>query len=487
MLRRWIPFLLLLLCLCLPCLAMTEPVITDADATSWIVGKNPDAYTPYRMLDGDETTAFQFSLKTTPLGQAYITFSLSQPSDIRTLWIKNGFWCITDGKDQYTRNSRVRAMTVDFLYSGAYDYTDAQQVTLPDDKVRSDWTRIDLGSHQNVVSVRFLIRDIYAGSKYKNDVCISEVRFSGSASTSSSGTLYGTAISNLATRTGPGTEYADGGTYSMKGKSVRVLSRAWDERNEIWWVQCEIPYQGTTRVLWTGYKRFDSQSLPLESIPVESPGSVAIPNAGPGSVNAPGPQSSGNAWQSAYRQFFISGQYQSALHCAAADSSWQTAFAERETAYDSIALCDLDRNGIPELLIETIYGLEQADVFTWNGSSIVHLGTMSDDNFFQEFFVFTDARYPGIYTAMGGPAMSIDCYTIQNGRLVRAHIAATRVDAEGTETVGLQIFRSDQTLYTLLYDKFVQGSDASLPQPWFSRSHLNSDADWSVFFASSPV
>ena len=327
MLRRWIPFLLLLLCLCLPCLAMTEPVITDADATSWIVGKNPDAYTPYRMLDGDETTAFQFSLKTTPLGQAYITFSLSQPSDIRTLWIKNGFWCITDGKDQYTRNSRVRAMTVDFLYSGAYDYTDAQQVTLPDDKLRSDWTRIDLGSHQNVVSVRFLIRDIYAGSKYKNDVCISEVRFSGSASTSSSGTLYGTAISNLATRAGPGTEYADGGTYSMKGKSVRVLSRAWDERNEIWWVQCEIPYQGTTRVLWTGYKRFDSQSLPLESIPVESPGSVSIPNAGPGSVNAPGPQSSGNAWQSAYRQFFISGQYQSALHCAATDSSWQTAFA----------------------------------------------------------------------------------------------------------------------------------------------------------------
>ena len=188
MLRRWIPFLLLLLCLCLPCLAMTEPVITDADATSWIVGKNPDAYTPYRMLDGDETTAFQFSLKTTPLGQAYITFSLSKPSDVRTLWIKNGFWCITDGKDQYTRNSRVRAMTVDFLYSGAYDYTDAQQVTLPDDKVRSDWTRIDLGSHQNVVSVRFLIRDIYAGSKYKNDVCISEVRFSGSTSTASSGT-----------------------------------------------------------------------------------------------------------------------------------------------------------------------------------------------------------------------------------------------------------------------------------------------------------
>ena len=112
---------------------------------------------------------------------------------------------------------------------------------------------------------------------------------------------------------------------------------------------------------------------------------------------------------------------------------------------------------------------------------------MSDDNFFQEFFVFTDARYPGIYTAMGGPAMSIDCYTIQNGRLARAHVAATRVDAEGTETVGLQIFRSDQTLYTLLYDKFVQGNDASLPQPWFSRSHLNSDADWSVFFASSPV
>ena len=39
--------------------------------------------------------------------------------------------------------------------------------------------------------------------------------------------------------------------------------------NGIWWVKCEIPYKGETRVLWTGYKRFDSGTLPLDAIPVE--------------------------------------------------------------------------------------------------------------------------------------------------------------------------------------------------------------------------
>ena len=84
------------------------------------------------------------------------------------------------------------------------------------------------------------------------------------------GAIYGLTINKLATRTGPGTQYAEGGTYNVKGQYIQVLARAYDTRNGIWWVKCVIPYKGENRVLWTGYKRFDHSQLPLESIPIES-------------------------------------------------------------------------------------------------------------------------------------------------------------------------------------------------------------------------
>ena len=80
--------------------------------------------------------------------------------------------------------------------------------------------------------------------------------------------LWGLTIDKLSTRSGPSTTYEDMGTYSVKDKWVRVYCRAWDKRNGIWWVKVAIPYKGETRILWTGYKRFDKTSLPLESIPI---------------------------------------------------------------------------------------------------------------------------------------------------------------------------------------------------------------------------
>ena len=260
---------LMLAALLLPLISCAEgeAAVASVDATSWIVGKDPDAYAPHRMIDEDETTAFQFSTKTTPLGQEYLIFYLGGPSDVSTLWIKNGFWKITDGKDQYVRNSRVKTMTVDFEYDWAETYTDAMTVTLPDDRARRSWTEIGLGKHERVTAVRFLIRDIYTGSKYPNDVCISEVRFSAGEFVPSDG-VYGLTIQKLATRSGPGTQYAEKGTYNVAGQYIKILTRAWDDRNGIWWVKCEIPYKGALRVLWTGYKRFDSSTCPLESIPI---------------------------------------------------------------------------------------------------------------------------------------------------------------------------------------------------------------------------
>ena len=93
--------------------------------------------------------------------------------------------------------------------------------------------------------------------------------------------LWGLTIDKLATRSGPSTTYQGMGTYSVKGQWIKVLSRAWDTRNGIWWVKCEIPYRNEIRVLWTGYKRFDSSTIPLESIPIEGQGSVTVTGSYP--------------------------------------------------------------------------------------------------------------------------------------------------------------------------------------------------------------
>ena len=81
--------------------------------------------------------------------------------------------------------------------------------------------------------------------------------------------FYGLAIQKLATRTGPSTKYAEGGTFEVKGQYIQVLAKAYDKVNEIWWVKCVIPDRGGFKVLWTGYMRFDPSTLPLELLPEE--------------------------------------------------------------------------------------------------------------------------------------------------------------------------------------------------------------------------
>ena len=82
--------------------------------------------------------------------------------------------------------------------------------------------------------------------------------------------VYGLTIDKLATRKGPGTQYDGGGTYSVKGQWIKVLAKAWDKRNSIWWVKCEIPYKKEIRVLWTGWKRFDHSTISLDDLPEEN-------------------------------------------------------------------------------------------------------------------------------------------------------------------------------------------------------------------------
>ena len=151
--------------------------VSRVNATSYIVGKNPYAYTPQKMIDGDETTAFQFSTKTTPVGEMRLHFYFDSPVAVDELWMKNGFWKTTDGNDQYTRNCRVKKMTIFVQRAGSDSYKQLKSVTLNDDGRDHGWTVIDMQGQTEVTSVRIRIDSVYKGSKYKNDVCISEVMF----------------------------------------------------------------------------------------------------------------------------------------------------------------------------------------------------------------------------------------------------------------------------------------------------------------------
>ncbi len=90
-----------------------------------------------------------------------------------------------------------------------------------------------------------------------------------STGTTSNEELYGLVIKKLATRSGPSPRAEDTGTYSLKGKKIRVYTRAYDPIENAWWVKCDVPYRGKIKTLWAWYTRFDSKTLPLESIPID--------------------------------------------------------------------------------------------------------------------------------------------------------------------------------------------------------------------------
>ena len=152
--------------------------VDSVDATSYIVSsKDPTAYIPERMIDGDEETAFQFSTKKTKLGKEYLYFYFDSPVTLDEMWMKNGFWKITNGLDQYTRNSRPKKITIHVRYAGSSKYQNLKSTGLKDDKARKDWKVIDMLGVKNVTAVRIRIDEIFKGTKFPNDVCVSEIMF----------------------------------------------------------------------------------------------------------------------------------------------------------------------------------------------------------------------------------------------------------------------------------------------------------------------
>ena len=70
----------------------------------------------------------------------------------------------------------------------------------------------------------------------------------------------------IATRTGPGTNYTEPGSFLKSGDYVTVVSKKWDKTNEIWWVQVDFTSGGRRYRAYTGSWRM---SVNLTNVPEE--------------------------------------------------------------------------------------------------------------------------------------------------------------------------------------------------------------------------
>ena len=267
--------------------------LASVNASSYIVNKKkPSQWVPENAVDGDESTCWQFSAKKGLKGKSWLSLNIGSAQSVDEIWFKNGFWAYNDkGKDQYSINARPKEVRIEFQYSGESEFRDAEKVTLKDECFNG-WQKVSLGHHGNVTGVRVAVISTYKGSQFKNDVCLSEVMLvqQGSAAgampaqEAKAATVYesrpeitGTGLlMKLATRSGPGTEYDEPGTFFGKNwqtTTVRVLGKSWD--GSIWWVLVDFSNGGKASYrVWTGLKRVDVDIDKLKEIYAKGQGTV---------------------------------------------------------------------------------------------------------------------------------------------------------------------------------------------------------------------
>lgn len=79
-------------------------------------------------------------------------------------------------------------------------------------------------------------------------------------------------LKTAATRSGPDNKYDEPGSFFQKGTMVNVISKGWDESNELWWFQIEFCYRGEWMRAYTPSNRID---LDPDLVPAE----VDIPDS----------------------------------------------------------------------------------------------------------------------------------------------------------------------------------------------------------------
>ena len=130
-----------------------------------------------------------------------------------------------------------------------------------------DWYMVQYNGKMAYVSVLYAAVSGQSADAYPQTGSYTIVDYRSNWNYSNYSRVQCTLNTKLATRTGPGTNYNEPGTFLSAGKTVTVLSKAYDQTNEIWWVQVEFSESGSTYWAYTGVKRLNG--LNLNSVPEE--------------------------------------------------------------------------------------------------------------------------------------------------------------------------------------------------------------------------
>lgn len=79
--------------------------------------------------------------------------------------------------------------------------------------------------------------------------------------------VVSTLVKRIATRSGPSNYFDEPGSFFSAGQEVKVISKAWDKENEIWWFQVEFEYDNLWYRAYTPGSRID---LPADYVPTET-------------------------------------------------------------------------------------------------------------------------------------------------------------------------------------------------------------------------
>lgn len=136
------------------------------------------SYPPENLLDGKPSTCWTPALVRDAVGNGigdYVDFYFEYAAAVNGISIMNGYG---KSKDIYFANSRPSQIEISFLYVGKDYFTDAVYADLPD-KYSTNYQAYSIPVREDVEAVRVKIMSVYGGTKYKGDVCISEVRVYG--------------------------------------------------------------------------------------------------------------------------------------------------------------------------------------------------------------------------------------------------------------------------------------------------------------------
>lgn len=339
------------------------------------------------------------------------------------------------------------------------------------DDIQNGWAKITVVFHAGTSPDSRVGMAGWVNADYVECQCSSDEYYNGPARTTYSLATVTAKTGNL--REEP-TKGAPNHAKIKQGEQVEVLGEYTGKDKKTWY---RVRYGEKV-----GFLRSDMVEITQTGIPEASVGQSALSASAADAPAAaqtvvPGSPASGpdedsyavmldnhadtaadGAWQNEYYQFITSGEYKRMVASKLLETMGEWGAAINEISF-RFALYDMNRDGLPELIVYAGDGPEQLDIYTLSSETVVHLGAMGGDNFFQWIFYDLDPGSPELLATLGGPAMSIERCTYTDGIFRNQEIGHTLVSSDGLETVGLELFISDDALYSRLYQNLVKGRE----------------------------